>query len=64
MYRPPLLLTITPSTGILRRYEGRRCTDAAQMMEPLNRTHLDALYRFMFYPERAADDELEAPRIA
>lgn len=53
MARRPLLLTITPAPGMLRRYEGRECTDIAEMTEPLNRSHLEAIYQFMLYPERA-----------
>jgi len=52
----PLILTITPSNGMLRRYEGTKvCTHKAQLTEPLDRSLLEAIYRFMNYPDHLVD---------
>lgn len=66
MRRVPLMLTITPSTGMLRRYAGRKCTHVAELTEPLSRGLIEHLYRFMLYPDHAVNYEPDPlpPRVA
>lgn len=60
----PLLLVITPATGMLRRYEGRKRTHQAQLTEPLNRSMLEHIYRFMQYPDHLVNYQPDSPEAA
>lgn len=62
--RRPLLLTITPATGMLRRYEGRKCTHVAELTEPLDRSLLQHIYNFMSHPDHVVNYEPDSPRVA
>ena len=64
MRRPPLLLMITPATGMLRRYEGRECTHRAKLTEPLSRELLAHIYNFMLHPDHVFNYEPDSPRVA
>lgn len=60
-HRPPILMTITPTTGMLRRYVGRKCTHVAELTEQLNRSLLQHLYDFMLYPDHPVNYEPDPP---
>lgn len=64
MRRPPLLLTITPATGMLRRYVGRECTHWAELTEPLSRGLLEHIYNFMLHPDHNVNYEPSTPGAA